>query len=210
MPGVAVGVRGGGVLGVEGVGGVKGVGVRQDDDLMPAVERLTRRLGVSAREIGRVAVSAGPGGFTSVRIAVTTGKMIAEAVGAECVAVPSALVAAWRVLGAGGGVAVALGSKGEGVYLTRFDGEGGMVEGREATWETAGWGSFGVLVADRFLPPRFREEAGRRGVEVRGAEFDPGVCFAASEGLAGVEAGSLLPLYPREPEAVRKWREGRG
>lgn len=193
---------------------------------MPAVERLTRRLGITAREIRRVAVSAGPGGFTSVRIAVTTGKMIAEAVGAECVAVPSALVAARKVFGmgggagvssaakagagVGGGVGVALASKGEGVYLTRFDGEGVMVEGREATWETAAWGSFAVLVADRFLPARFREEAVRRGVEVREAEFDPAACFEASEGLAGVDAVHLLPLYPREPEAVRKWRESRG
>src|SRR3954466_2924110 len=94
-PGVGVGRVGTGleVLGSEAVDVSRGT----DDDLMPGVERLFRRLGLSARDIRRVAVSVGPGGYTAVRLAVTTAKMIAEATGAQCLPIPTAEVVARRV-----------------------------------------------------------------------------------------------------------------
>jgi tRNA A37 threonylcarbamoyladenosine modification protein TsaB len=71
---------------------------RNEDDLLPAIDRACRRAGIAARQIARVGVSVGPGGYTSLRVACAAGKMIAEAVGALCVPVSSAAVAA---LGAG-------------------------------------------------------------------------------------------------------------
>jgi tRNA threonylcarbamoyl adenosine modification protein YeaZ len=68
---------------------------RHDDDLMPAIDRLCRRHGVGPRDLMHIAVSVGPGGYTSLRIAVSTAKMLAEGTGASTIAVPSAAVAAW-------------------------------------------------------------------------------------------------------------------
>jgi hypothetical protein len=43
---------------------------RHEDDLMPAIDRLFRAAGASPKDIRRVAVSAGPGGFTGLRSAI--------------------------------------------------------------------------------------------------------------------------------------------
>jgi tRNA threonylcarbamoyl adenosine modification protein YeaZ len=92
-PGVALMAPDGSIAGAEPLR----EGSRHDDALMPAIARLCRRAGVSPRDLARVAMSAGPGGYTGLRIAATTAKMIAEATGCEVVAVPSAHVAAWRL-----------------------------------------------------------------------------------------------------------------
>ncbi len=67
------------------------------DDLVGAIDRLCRRTGVGPRDIARVAVSVGPGGYTGLRTAIAAAKMIAEATGAETIPVASAGVAAWCV-----------------------------------------------------------------------------------------------------------------
>lgn len=210
-PGVALGVVRGRwdveVLAVEPLAPT----ARHDDDLMPAIDRLFARAGAERRTVERVAVSVGPGGYTALRIAVATGKMLCEALGARCVGVPSAQVAARRVDAAGRRFAVALASKGSTAHVTVFDeggraADGGALIGAEGV---EGLG-VGVLAADRFLPEGMRAEAQRLGIEVRPPVLDPAACFEASLGLAEIEADALLPVYAREPEAVTLWRKRRG
>jgi tRNA threonylcarbamoyl adenosine modification protein YeaZ len=97
-PGVALGVfddpQSPTVLGAEPLS----ESTRHDDDLMPAIDRLCRRCGVRPAQLSHVAVSVGPGGYTSLRIAVATAKMLAEGTGASTIAVPSAAVAAWSAV----------------------------------------------------------------------------------------------------------------
>lgn len=124
--GVAVGLwDGAGFARVE----VEGLtaGRRHDDDLMPAVARVCERAGVRAAELVRIAVSVGPGGFTSLRVACATGQAIALATGAEVRAVPSWRSAMWGLeagapWGEGralvGPVVVCLASKGESTHAT--------------------------------------------------------------------------------------------
>ena len=47
----------------------------QDDDLMPAIDRLFRRRAARPSDLSRVMVSVGPGGYTGLRIACAVGKM---------------------------------------------------------------------------------------------------------------------------------------
>ena len=65
--------------------------------LMPAVADLLMEHGIKARELGRVVCGAGPGAFTSLRIAGGIAKGLAMAAGAEFVPVSSlALLVASR------------------------------------------------------------------------------------------------------------------
>lgn len=93
-------------------------GDRFDDDLVPAIARLTQACGVEARHLARVAVSIGPGGYTALRIATVTAKMLALATGAEVVGVPSALVAGAGLDPGCAPVLVCLASKGETAHGT--------------------------------------------------------------------------------------------
>jgi len=217
-PGVALGrVGADGVVEVLGVAGLDATRPH-DDELMPEIARVVEEAGLRARDVTDVAVSAGPGGYTAVRLAVTTAKLIAESTGARAVAVPSALVAAWK---AGEGLrvrgvdrfAVAISSKGVTTHLSMFEiqsvdvraaGEPRVV-GAEVL--EAALGGARVLVGDRFLPEGIRARAAALGVEIIAPEFDPVACLHASVDMEAVDPVMLLPIYAREPEAVTKWRE---
>lgn len=205
MPGVCLGRRAGAgfeVLAVEPVDPRE-----RDDHLMPAIDRAFRAAGARPNDLGTVAVSAGPGGFTAVRIAVTVAKMLAHAAHARVIAVPSAAVAARAVPDDGRPFAVVLASKGEDAFVARFENPT-TPSGPGAVLDAQGLAGLGVarLIADAFLPPAFAAWAQAAGVAVLPPVFDPRACLDASLGLDPVDPLALTPIYPREPEAVRKWR----
>lgn len=211
-PGVALGVARPGGAGVD-VLAVEPIRLDDPhyDDLVGAIARACQRAGVAPTDLARVAVSVGPGGYTAVRVAVMAAKMISLATGAGCVPVESARVVAARVR-RGTGFAVCLASKGEDCHVQVFEASG-EARGPAAirTASTMMWDQVGLLVADGFLPQPFREQAAARGIGIEPPEFDPVACLEL--GAAGVEVAPdvVLPIYPRIPEAVRKWRElGRG
>lgn len=212
-------------LGRVGAHGVEVIGVMglepestHDDALMPAIDRLTRAHGVGAKEIARVAVSAGPGGFTGVRIAVATAKGIGLVTGARCVGVESGLVAAESWEGAGV-IAVALASKRStawvGVYEKARGGNARVVEegvemdveGLRAAWERR---KFSAVMADAHLVAGMREWCAASGVGVEALRLTAEGVLRASAGVEDVGADRLAPVYPREPEAVTKWRRLKG
>ncbi len=188
-----------------------------DDDLMPAIDRLFARRNARARDVATVAVGVGPGGYTGLRIACAVGKMIAEVACARCVAVPTALVLAQRIpddARARGGVAVALASKGgpEGsAWVQRVErdatGQPGTVMHADGL---AALNEHGVrtVVADRFLPESFRSRAAAMGWTIIEPTFDPAACIDAWRAcrLPEIDPVELVPLYPREPDAVTLWK----
>ncbi len=184
-----------------------------DDDLMPAIDRLFGRMGVDPRAgtLDRVVVSIGPGGYTSVRVACAVGKMIAEASGARCVGVPTASVVLESlpdVLRAGH-VAVALASKGDSAWVQVFLAGREVEIGRLMTERDVGplgEAGVGLLVADGFLPAPMRASAARAGMVVRPPVFDAAACLRAGARLPTLDPVELVPLYPREPDAVTLWR----
>lgn len=186
---------------------------RHDDDLMPAIDRLCRRAGKQPRDLRRIAVSIGPGGFTGLRIAVVTAKAIAEATGALCIPVPTALGVGRRIdpaLGAGRAIAVCLAWKDADVWVERFEPtpsghaptSAGLMKINDLA-QIAG----SLLVADDEFVSILRQ----RGVLPHAARatapvFDPAAILEAGAGLPDADPLALMPLYPREPEAVTKWR----
>jgi tRNA threonylcarbamoyl adenosine modification protein YeaZ len=206
---------------------------RHDDGLMPAVARACDEAGVGPREIGLVAVSAGPGGFTAVRIGVTTAKAIAQAVGARVACVPTA----WAVrasagvgVGSGGGardgagpderVAVALAWKRSTVWRETFErgafraGAAGLVSVEELREELVGAGRSGeacAMIADeRFVRALTDGWSMPSGVRALAPTFDARAVLGCAALVEHVEPARAAPIYPREPEAVSKWRELHG
>lgn len=206
---------------------------RERDDLMPAIDRLFRRANRDRRDLQAVAVSVGPGGFTALRVAVATAKMLALGAGARrgdgiapaplpVLAVPSALVAAWPHLCPGAAtrlpLAVALASKGDGAFVTHFvvgaAGVGAvpLPDGRVQT--AAELFSAGpppaTLIADAHAPEPFVTLARAHGADVLPPAFSAAACLAAAASIAPIDARALAPIYGREPEAVTLWRARHG
>lgn len=173
---------------------------RHEDDLMPAVDRLCRRAGVKADRIARVAVSIGPGGYTGLRVAVTTANLLAAVSGADVVGIPTGEALALRATGPNP-VGICLAVKGQSIWVHVVPGSGGGKLVRASEFASLGIQS---LVADSFLPPATRNWAEAAGVGVQPPHYDP---LAVAEIAASVASeGLVLPLYAREPEAVTRWR----
>lgn len=188
---------------------------RHDDALSPAIAAVCTAAGVRAASLRRIAVSAGPGGFTALRIAIATAKMIAEVTGAETVAAPTAEVAA-RGFGGVGRFAVALSSKrgtAWGVVFERSAPGAGAVAGRAGLMDAGLFAAeharkpLGAIVADEHLEPSILAWAREVGTPVIPPVLRAEAVLAASAGAASVDRLLLAPIYPREPEAVTKWRE---
>lgn len=208
-PGVALGVlRAGGVelLGVERLR----AGARHDDDLMPAIGRLWERVGARRAALRIVAASIGPGGYTGVRLAVTTARMIGAALAARCVGVSTPEALARRVpVEIPTPFGVALASKGATAHVTSFVSRCGVGARARVCDE---WGLAGVraLVADAHLPEGMRAWCARAGVPVIAPWYDASAVLECAAGGEGLAPADLAPVYPREAEAVRKWRELHG
>lgn len=196
---------------------------KHDEDLMPAIDRVCARAGVRPGELDLVAVSIGPGGFTGLRIAVVTAKMLAMTTGCAVLGVPSALVtAASTPVDAGPGatdepvVLVVLGSKRDHAWTSRVRGTG--IEDVEEVPPPPAWGpaddvdlsDVRALLADAHAPAGLVERARSSGIPVIEPRLDAGVlAHLARRRLR--ERGpddphALVPLYGREPEAVSRWR----
>ncbi len=215
---VAVGPLGGAAVAVEAVSGD-----RDRDDLLPAMDRVCRTAGVRPAEVRVVAVSLGPGGFTSLRAACAAAKALAVMQGAGVVGVPSAVAAAaaedewWPA----GGLAVALASKGARALVTVFEhlplrdgaGAGRAAEGMRAmAGDEVVASGVRTLVADQHLPEAMRAACEAAGMEVRPLRLGGAAVLRAAGLFAvlhGEAADGLAPLYGREPEAVTLWRERR-
>ena len=72
------------------------------ENLVPLISDVLRYGGIAARDLDAVAVSAGPGSFTGLRIGASTAKGLASAVDAGLVAVPSLEALAYSAAGAVG------------------------------------------------------------------------------------------------------------
>lgn len=206
-PAIAVG-EAGRVLAVEPLRVV----ARHEDDLVAAVARAMARAGKGPREIGLVAVSIGPGGYTSLRMACAAGQMIALVAGCPCAPVPTALVGLLSVGGQGGAlgrrVGVALAGKHDAAFVTVYEGEGdpAPTPGRlVAASEIAGLG-LDLLVGGEHTPAALVEAARGAGVRMLPLVLQAESLLAAAGMVPPVEPARCVPLYGREPEAVSKWR----
>lgn len=100
--------------------------------LLPTVDALAGEHGFAPADLGEVYVSIGPGSFTGLRVAVTTAKMLARAVGSRLVAVPTLEVVAQNAPADCDRVAVMLSAKGGRCFTGVFDRRGEAMIGQGA------------------------------------------------------------------------------
>lgn len=193
-------------------------GDRTVEDLLPAIDRVCVRAGVGPTDLQAVLLNAGPGGFTGLRIAHAAAQAIAVATGVRVVQVGAASCARAASILAGDLDAsqsawVCLASKGEETWVSRAradDHDDG------ASLEVAAWspGDCRNLIADEHLPASWRRRAEELGLRTLPLRVTAQAVLQA--GLSMVSRGvwtppeALVPVYPREAEAVRLWRQRHG
>jgi len=193
---------------------------RHATQLIACLDELLVGEGLRPPDIDQIYVSAGPGSFTGLRIGITVARTLGQTLpGARLVAVPTPQAVAdnaaslpWRHL------AVILDAKGDHVYVAPFTRRGDQIIPAPPA----------VMPAKQFLDtsPRpvlligeglWHHELAGDGVE----RADEERYYPTAEGVwrvgrrlavAGefVDAGQVLPVYAREPEAVRLWEERHG
>lgn len=97
----------------------------QSVELMPMVERIMGEAGLDLRQLERIAVTVGPGGFTGLRIGLATARGLGLAIGCPVVGISSFQSTALAILGtaerpADTDILVALDSRREEPFLARL------------------------------------------------------------------------------------------
>ena len=194
-------------------------GFREAAGLMSVVDELTRVAGWRPGELGRVAVSVGPGSFTGLRVGVTAAKMLGFALGVEVVAVPSLRVVAENAPADVGRLGVWLDARKGRVTAGTFEREGGrwratagprlvpVADALMALPQPAALAGDGVAAHRQVLPPDavvLPEELWVPRAEVVAA-------LAASGAFPPTDPMRLAPAYCRqsEPEEKRAAQSGR-
>lgn len=188
---------------------------RHDDDLMPAIDRAFRRINATPRDLRTIYVSVGPGGFTGLRIAVSAAKMLAFATGCALFPIPEA-DAIREAADMSEPMLICLGGK-RGCYWTLASGASGAAEAQvldlqQITQEAAASGIRSVAVNQ----PAHRVADLAQVCTAHGLRLvctQPDASHVSTAGRKQERShpptppADLLPIYPREPEAVRLWRE---
>ncbi|HIW73684.1 MAG TPA: tRNA (adenosine(37)-N6)-threonylcarbamoyltransferase complex dimerization subunit type 1 TsaB [Firmicutes bacterium] len=197
-------------------------GLTHSQTLIPMVDAMLKNAGVLLEEVDLLAVAAGPGSFTGVRIGVAAVKGLAFAKGTPCIGV-STLAAMARVadgLPFDGVVCAAMDARCRQVYTALFDCEGGQISRRtpdealpleELEKRLISCNKSIFLVGDgaelcyntfsarvpglTLAPPRLQFQQAA-GVAAEAA-------FGAGE---AVSADRLQPVYLRLPQAERELR----
>ncbi|MHC4868362.1 MAG: tRNA (adenosine(37)-N6)-threonylcarbamoyltransferase complex dimerization subunit type 1 TsaB [Planctomycetota bacterium] len=201
-------------------------GDRTVDRLPPSIDRLIRDAGLDRGDLGGIAVSEGPGGFTGLRVSVALAKGIAEALRIPTLGVSSAAVAAESTLTAEDSrvaMVVMATKRGTAWVETVFRDEvagrrvsrGGRIvdvhSAREAALFDAVEGRV-VLADERQDREIVAALTGDPAVELR-PRHSAGALVELAERAADDEwddPARLLVRYPRVPEAVTLWNAQRG
>ena len=190
---------------------------RKEDSVMPSIQQLASELNIMPDSLELVVISIGPGGFTGLRSAVAIAKMISLVSGAAIVPIETALSTVHNANIGTGPYFVVNGVKQDTFWLSK-------VHKNNNTWfcESAPSSSLELeqsihtvkaLFGDSYLPKSVTAFCVSKGIQIHESAVSAksllslGVHMFQNDKDASVNPLELLPLYPREPEAVRLWKE---
>ena len=194
-------------------------GLTHSRTLLPMVEDMLRNSELTMGDIDAVAVAAGPGSFTGLRIGISAVKGLAWAADKPCVGVSTLEAMAWPLAHLNGTLFCAMDARRRQIYNAVFRcGDGGPVRQREdraisledAAADLAGLEGPLTLVGDGAQLGRQDFEA--RGIPCRRAPVHLRMQSAVGVGLAAsalwprgvVSAQKLSPVYLRLSQAERE------
>ena len=198
-------------------------GLTHSRTLMPLVELLLRNTGLTAADLDAVAVSAGPGSFTGVRIGVSAAKGLAWAADKPCVPVSTLAALARNVSFLDGLVVCAMDARRNQIYNALFEAKNGRLT-RLTPDRAIGLDELSEELRKDPRPKTVVGDGGRlcagaltaAGVDCRLAPPHLLMQSAATVALEAEEAAQngglvsaqeLLPVYLRPPQAERLRRE---
>lgn len=183
-------------------------GLRHGELLAPAIRTVLAQARVAPAELTRIAVGAGPGPFTGLRVGLVTARTMAELLGIEAVGVCSLDVIAREVgTAVSGPIAVASDARRREVYWALYaaagaDGSRPRIEGPAVDKPDAVAPLLtGVPVTGRgvALYPRL---AGAAGIVADGPEFPHAAVLAAGVLDGTLDVMAPRPLYLRRPDVT--------
>jgi len=170
--------------------------------LIPMTELLMKNAGLTLKDITYIAVSAGPGSFTGIRIGVSTARALSQAMNIQCISVPSLPAFIYNMGEHTGMACPVLDARRGQVYAGAFYWEGHEIQ--EAV-------SGGAYIYDEYME-LVKKSSDKTGVrELR--FFGDGDQTASSIARLALELyrrgnltgyGDLKPIYMRKAEAERK------
>ena len=96
-------------------------GLTHSATVMPMVDAMLKNTGITLAEIDLIAVAAGPGSFTGLRIGVSAAKGLAWPLDKPCAAVSTLEAMAWQLSGMEGIVCAAMDARRQQVYNALFE-----------------------------------------------------------------------------------------
>ncbi|MBR1483137.1 MAG: tRNA (adenosine(37)-N6)-threonylcarbamoyltransferase complex dimerization subunit type 1 TsaB [Ruminococcus sp.] len=194
--------------------------ITHSQTLMPMLDALLRQTGTSPDELSAIAVNAGPGSFTGVRIGVAAVKGLAFAHGIPCVSVSTLESMAYNMLGSDCIVSAVMDARCSQVYNALFRVSGNTVE-RLCADRALALSDLQAVLRDMDKPVvlvgdgaeisyRFLAES---LPQVTAAPINRRLQTASSTALAAFQklsscetmtAAELMPVYLRLPQAQRE------
>lgn len=181
--------------------------------LLPMVETMLKSAGVSLADVDLIAVSAGPGSFTGLRIGVAAVKGMAMGAGQKCVGVSTLEAIAYNLAWTDCTVCALMDARCGQFYNALFRCGGGRVErlcddralrGEELAAELSSLDGRIVLAGDGAeLFDGNTSHAYELAPEGLRLQRGSGVCLAA-QNAQPIEAAALMPRYLRLPQAERE------
>ena len=202
--------------------GYQDTGLTHSRTLMPIVEGILNNTGLTMADIDAVAVAAGPGSFTGLRIGIAAVKALGMSLDKPCAAVSTLEALAYNLQSFSGIICAAMDARCNQVYTAFFESDGTSVkrlcEDRAVSTDVlfedikkyvSETGEKVMLVGDgaKLCFNKFGEEFVKEAPSQLVLGHASGTCIAAEkifENGKTVSAGELVPNYLRLAQAERE------
>lgn len=183
------------------------------ETLLPMISGMLKSAGVELSDMEKIAVSAGPGSFTGLRIGISTVKGLADAAHKPCVSVSTLEAIAYNFIGTDGIICACMDARRKQVYNALFRSENGVItrlcedraiSAADLSEELSGFSGKVIFAGDGAeLMHAFNEEKYAIAPPLMRYQRGSGVCFAARN-VPEIAPAALMPTYLRLPQAERE------